>query len=125
MQRAGTLRYVGPPRPGPLHHRPAWGNTSKQAPVSQVNRGPKKQGRSGHAPKVKCDAPKCGHSPTPDRGKSTPFLIVGRPLPLTLQPITRADGPAVVRFTLAWRTDGLFLWAAVLRGLVQCCPLTP
>ena len=23
MQRAGTLRYVGPPRPGPLHHRPA------------------------------------------------------------------------------------------------------
>ena len=22
-QRAGTLRYLGPPRPGPLHHRPA------------------------------------------------------------------------------------------------------
>ena len=22
MQRAGTLRYVGPPRPGPLHNRP-------------------------------------------------------------------------------------------------------
>ena len=46
MQRAGTLRYVGPPRPGPLHHRPAWGNSSKQEPVSQVNRGPKKQSRS-------------------------------------------------------------------------------
>ena len=45
-QRAGTLRYVGPPRPGPLHHRPAWGNSSKQEPASQVNRGPKKQGRS-------------------------------------------------------------------------------
>ena len=46
MQRAGTLRYVGPSRPGPLHHRPAWGNSSKQEPASQVNRGPKKQGRS-------------------------------------------------------------------------------
>ena len=45
MQRTGTLRYVGPPRPAPLHHRPAWGNSSKE-PASQVNRGPKKQGRS-------------------------------------------------------------------------------
>lgn len=46
MQRAGTLRYVGPPRPGVLHHRPAWDNSSKQEPVFQVNRNPKKQGRS-------------------------------------------------------------------------------
>ena len=45
MQRTGTLRYVGPPRPAPLHHRPAWGNSSKE-PGSQANRGPKKQGRS-------------------------------------------------------------------------------
>ena len=45
MQWAGTLRYVAPPRPGQLHHRPARGN-SKKEPGSQVNRGPKKQGRS-------------------------------------------------------------------------------
>ena len=46
MQRARTLRYVGPPRPGPLHNRPARGTGSKRGTPSQANRGPKKQGRS-------------------------------------------------------------------------------
>src|SRR6516225_4789791 len=47
MQRAGTLRYVGPPRPGPLHHGPARGTRRKsRGAPSQLNRGPKKQGRS-------------------------------------------------------------------------------
>ena len=44
-QRAGTLRYVGPARPGPLRHRPFLG-TRKRRPVSQVKSDPKKLGRS-------------------------------------------------------------------------------
>lgn len=46
MQRPGTLQYLGPSRPGPLRHRPVWGN-STQEPLSQVNRGPTKPDRSG------------------------------------------------------------------------------
>jgi len=41
MQRAGTLRYRRPPRPGPLHH-----TSSNRGAFSQVKIGPKKQGRS-------------------------------------------------------------------------------
>ena len=29
MQRAGSLRYVGPPRPAPSHHRPARGKRTQ------------------------------------------------------------------------------------------------
>ena len=46
MQRGEALRYMRPARLAPLHHRPAWGNHSRQVPSSQVNRGPKKLGRS-------------------------------------------------------------------------------
>ncbi len=45
-QRAGTLRYVGPTRPGPLRRRPYMGPRKKRRPISQVNNGPEKQGRS-------------------------------------------------------------------------------
>ena len=46
-QRAGPLRYVGPPRSDPLHHRPARGKQRQKPRWSpQANRGPKKQGRS-------------------------------------------------------------------------------
>ena len=46
-QRAGTLRCVGSPRPGPLHHRPARGiRRHKRGQPSQVRTGPTKQGRS-------------------------------------------------------------------------------
>ena len=45
-QRAGTLRYVGPPRPGPLRHRPSLGTRRQRAPISQVKNGPKNLGRS-------------------------------------------------------------------------------
>jgi hypothetical protein len=47
MQRAGTLRYMGPPRPGPLLNRPRGDKCSKQGKPSQANRGPKNLGRSG------------------------------------------------------------------------------
>src|SRR4029077_16598353 len=43
MQRAGTLRYMGPPRPGPLLNRPRGDKCSEQGRPSQANRGPKKQ----------------------------------------------------------------------------------
>lgn len=43
MQRAGTLRYVGPPRPGPLHHSPARGNRGSRLKLSLVR---EKQGSS-------------------------------------------------------------------------------
>jgi hypothetical protein len=46
MQRAGTLRYTGPPRPGPLLNRPRGDKCSKQGKPSQANRGPKNLGRS-------------------------------------------------------------------------------
>ena len=46
MQRAGTLRYVGPPRPGPLLNRPLGDKCSNPGKPSQANRGPKNQGRS-------------------------------------------------------------------------------
>ena len=45
-QRAGTLRYLGPPRPGPLLNRPVGDKCSKRGKPSQANRGPKKRGRS-------------------------------------------------------------------------------
>ena len=45
-QRAGALRCVGPPRPGPLRDRPMRGNRQKRGQPSQANPGPKKQGRS-------------------------------------------------------------------------------
>ena len=45
MQRAGTLRYLGPPRPGPLRQRLVWSNSSEES-ISQVKTGPKKPGRS-------------------------------------------------------------------------------
>ena len=49
MQRAGTLRYMGPPRPVPLLNRPRGDKCSKQGKPSQANRGPKNLGRSrGH-----------------------------------------------------------------------------
>jgi hypothetical protein len=44
--RAEALWYVRPARLAPLHHRPIWGNHSKQDPSSQVNRGRKTLGRS-------------------------------------------------------------------------------
>ena len=44
-QRAGTLRYMGPPRPGPLRQRPSFG-IRKWRPASQVKNGPKNLGRS-------------------------------------------------------------------------------
>jgi hypothetical protein len=47
MQRAGTLRYMGPPRPVPLLNRPRGDKCSKQGKPSQANRGPKNLGRSG------------------------------------------------------------------------------
>ena len=44
---AGPLRYVGPPRSDPLHHRPARGKRRKRrGQSSQTKRGPKKLGRS-------------------------------------------------------------------------------
>src|SRR5580704_8118932 len=46
MQRAGTLRYMGPPRPGPLLNRPRGDKCSEQGKPSQANRGPKNLGRS-------------------------------------------------------------------------------
>src|SRR6188768_4336675 len=46
MQRAGTLRYVGPPRPGPLLNRPLGDKCSNPGKPSQANRGPKNRGRS-------------------------------------------------------------------------------
>ena len=46
-QRAGTLRYMGPPRPAPLRNRPAGDKCSQRGKPSQANRGPKKRGRSG------------------------------------------------------------------------------
>ena len=46
MRRGGSLRYVGPPRPAPSHHRPARGKQAATGWPSQVKRGPKKQGRS-------------------------------------------------------------------------------
>jgi hypothetical protein len=46
-QRAGTLRYMGPPRPGPLRNRPVGDKCSQRGKPSQANRGPKKRGRSG------------------------------------------------------------------------------
>ena len=46
MQRAGTLRYTGPPRPGPLLNRPRGDKCSEQGKPSQANRGPKNLGRS-------------------------------------------------------------------------------
>ena len=46
MQRAGTLRYMGPPRPGPLLNRPRGDKCSEQGRPSQANRGPKNLGRS-------------------------------------------------------------------------------
>jgi hypothetical protein len=46
MQRAGTLRYMGPPRPVPLLNRPRGDKCSKQGKPSQANRGPKNLGRS-------------------------------------------------------------------------------
>src|SRR6187399_1896178 len=48
MQRAGTLRYVGPPRPGPLLNRPLGDKCSNPGKPSQANRGPKNRGRSAH-----------------------------------------------------------------------------
>src|SRR5262245_28723239 len=45
-QRAGTLRYMGPPRPGPLINRPRGDKGSQPGKPSQANRGPKNQGRS-------------------------------------------------------------------------------
>ena len=54
-QRAGSLRYVGPPRSDPLHHRPARGKRRmRRGRTSQANRGPKKLGRSQCA----CEGPK-------------------------------------------------------------------
>ena len=47
MQRAGTLRYIGPPRPGPLLNRPLGDKCSNPGKPSQANRGPKNRGRSG------------------------------------------------------------------------------
>ena len=46
MQRAGALRYTGPPRLGPLLNRPRGDKYSKQGKPSQANRGPKNLGRS-------------------------------------------------------------------------------
>ena len=46
QQRAGTLRYMGPPRPAPLRNRPAGDKCSQRGKPSQANRGPKKRGRS-------------------------------------------------------------------------------
>ena len=46
MQRAGTLRYMGPPRPGPLLNRPRGDKCSERGRPSQANRGPKNLGRS-------------------------------------------------------------------------------
>jgi len=40
-QRAGTLRYTGPPRPGPLLNRPVEDKCSQRGKPSQANRGPK------------------------------------------------------------------------------------
>ena len=45
-QRAETLRYMGPPRPGPLLNRPRGDKGSQPGKPSQANRGPKNQGRS-------------------------------------------------------------------------------
>src|SRR5271169_2561814 len=41
MQRAGTLRYMGPPRPGPFLNRPRGDKCSEQGRPSQANRGPR------------------------------------------------------------------------------------
>jgi hypothetical protein len=40
------VRFVGPPRPGPLRDRPMRGNRQNGGQPSQANPGPKKQGRS-------------------------------------------------------------------------------
>ena len=56
MQRAGTLRYVGPPRPGPLLNRPLGDKCSNPGKPSQANRGPKNRGRSGPDPTIPGDA---------------------------------------------------------------------
>jgi hypothetical protein len=46
MQRAGALRQMGPPRPGPLLNRPVGDNCSQRGTPSHTNDGPKNQGRS-------------------------------------------------------------------------------
>lgn len=46
-QRAGTLRCVGPSRPGPLDHRPRWDTNRTKGPFPQVKFGPENRGRSG------------------------------------------------------------------------------
>lgn len=47
QQRAGTLRYLGPARPGPLHNRSGRGKTTSMGGLdSQVKAGPKNLGRS-------------------------------------------------------------------------------
>src|SRR3981189_2935015 len=43
---ATTLRYMGPPRPGPLLNRPVGDKCSQRGKPSQANRGPKNLGRS-------------------------------------------------------------------------------
>jgi hypothetical protein len=40
------LRYMGPPRPGPLRNRPLGDKCSQRGKPSQPSRGPKNQGRS-------------------------------------------------------------------------------
>jgi Integrase core domain len=46
ISRRTSLRYTGPPRPGPLLNRPRGDKCSKQGKPSQANRGPKNLGRS-------------------------------------------------------------------------------
>ena len=41
----GTLRYMEPPRPGPLRNRPVGDKCSQRGKPSQANRGPKNPGR--------------------------------------------------------------------------------
>ena len=47
MQRAGTLRYVGPPRPGPLHNRPRQGTNAASA-GSRLKLTVVRRNRAGH-----------------------------------------------------------------------------
>ena len=55
LQRAGTLRYLGPARPGPLHNRSGRGKmTPMGGSGSQVKAGPENLGRSIPSDEVTC-----------------------------------------------------------------------
>jgi hypothetical protein len=79
-QRAGTLRYMGPPRPGPLRNRPFGDKCSQQGEPSQANRGPKNLSRLSRC--ASCVPSMAG-----------PNTIKPRPRPRLKVPMRDLEGP--------------------------------